>query len=158
MKTRSSRADIRVLTLLSLIEGAVLQASVNADPMMFNKIQYVKQHCQTATNTWKVMGEEVDTIREVLIRLKSIQEEFEKIWWLKANPEMNVPGMIYISMQLLDDLMSLVKQPVKSRALQNIFDGLTLLVDKLDPEGAMTLTQERATEVTTAIYSVVGER
>lgn len=156
-RKKYSRSDVRILTLLSLIEGAVLQAKLCADPLTFNRVQYVQQHCQIATNSWHVLGSEAATIKKVMVVLTAVGEKLDVIWWLKANPKMNVPGMIYVSMQLLDDLMLTVKQPRRLRKLQNIFDALTLLIDYIDPEGAMTLTQDRAKEVVEAVYSGLEE-
>jgi len=134
-RKKYSRSDVRTLTILSLIEGAVIQAKTSADPLTFNRVEYVQNHCQTATNSWYIKGTEVDTIKKVVLNLDAIGEKLNGIWWLKANPKMNTPGMIYISMQLLDDLMLIIKQPKKLRKLQNIFDALTILIDYIDPEG-----------------------
>jgi hypothetical protein len=157
-RKKYTKNDVRTLAILSLIEGAVLQAKMSADPLTFNRVEYARQHCQIATNNWYIHGSEAATIKRVLAALAAIGKKLDSLWWLKANAKMNVPGMIYISMQLLDDLEASVKQAKRRRMLQNILDALTVLVDHIDPEGAMILTQDRAKEVVDLIYEVVGEK
>lgn len=157
-KKKYSRSDVRTLTLLAIIEGAVLQAKMSADPLIYNRVEYAQKHCQIAVNSWYVKGSELETIKKVKVHLDAIEVNLNGIWWLKAKPEMNTPGMIYIGMQLLDDLMLIVKQPKRNIKLQNIHDALTVLIDQIDPEGEMHLTQDRAKEVVDAVYNVIGEK
>ena len=156
-RKKFSRKDVRVLTILSIIEGAVIQAGQSANPLLFNRVSYAQQHCKIATNSWVIVGQEGPTINQVQKKLRATGEKLNEVWWLKVKPEMNTPGMLYISMQLLDDLMRQVKLLKKSKKLENIFDALEILLEELDPEGEMKLTQDRAKEVVDIIYSVVGE-
>jgi tryptophan 2,3-dioxygenase len=71
---------------------------------------------------------------------------------------MTLPGMLYVSLQLVDDLLSIITHEKRRLWLQDIIDGLTILIDKIDPEGVMFLTQERASEIVNVIYTAVGEK
>jgi len=158
MSEKPSRSAVRVLTILSLIEGAVIQAGRQADPLNFNRVQYVQQCCQTAVNGWVVVGDESPAVKAVMVQLKKISAGLDGLWWLKGKPDMTLPGMLYVSLQLVDDLLSIITHEKRRLWLQDIIDGLTILIDKIDPEGVMFLTQERASEIVNVIYTAVGEK
>lgn len=157
MNRTASRSTIRVLTVLSFITGAVEIASNQcADPLSFNRVQYVKKHCEIAVNRWAAIGDPEDAVLKFVPVFNRINENLNNIEWLKIKEEMNYPGMCYVAMQLLDDLMLLITDKSRSILLQNIYDSLTGLLLFIDPEGEMYLTQDRAQEIVTAIYDVVG--
>lgn len=158
MGGRSSRVAVRVFTILTYIEGAVTIATRKADPLSKPAAEYVLEKCKIAKNSWKGAGDWDNVLTTSVLHMYDIYGKLKQIWWLEPSPEMNYPGMCYISMQLVDDLMTLINNPQRKGWLQDIFEGLTVLIDRMDPQGEMFLTQDRAQEVVNAIYSVVGER
>jgi len=159
MSRQPSRAAVRVLTILAYIEGAVsIVETEHTSPLLKNRVAYARLACTVASREWEVIGDTPELVEELRVNLVKITGELNKIWWLTINTNMNYPGMCYIAMQLLDDLMALITDPRRSLWLQNIYDALTILIDHVDPEGEMILTQDRAQEVTKAIYSVAGEK
>jgi len=158
MRNNVRYSEVRVLTLLSLIEGAIIVAGKTASPVTCNRILSTQRHCKAAVDGWPLVGDERKTALAVVENLKQIADGLNNIWWLKAKPDMNIPGMLYISLQLLDDLMLLITNHNKRIWLGNIYGALATLLDKIDPEGKMFLTQERASEVVRAIYKIVGEQ
>ena len=158
MSRQPSRAAVRVLTILAYIEGAIsIVETEHTSPLLKARVEYTRLACSVASKNWKIIGDTPELIAELQSNFVGITKELDKIWWLKINTNMNYPGMCYIAMQLLDDLMELVTDPRRSLWLQNIYDALSILIDHVDPEGEMILTQDRAQEVTKAIYSVAGE-
>lgn len=159
MNRKPSRAAVRVLTILAYIEGAIsIVETEHTNPLLKNRVEYTRLTCSVASAEWQVVGDNSELSEALGKTLMKITEELDKIWWLKINTNMNYPGMCYIAMQLLDDLMQLVTDQQRSLWLQNIFDALTILIDYVDPEGEMILTQDRAQEVTKAIYKIAGEK
>lgn len=159
MSRKPSKSAVRVLTILAYIEGAVsIVETEHTNPLLKNRVEYTRMACSVASHEWEVIGDSPELIEALRVNLVKITGELNKIWWLTINTNMNYPGMCYIAMQLLDDLMALITDPRRSLWLQNIYDALTILIDHVDPEGEMILTQDRAQEVTKAIYSVAGEK
>lgn len=155
---KAGRADVRALTVLCFIEGAVSLIKLNhVDPVIYNKVEYVEYHCKTATTGWPINQDSKATHTACAFNMARIKGRLDNIWWLKVKEEMNYPGLAYVALQLLDDLMTLVKNKEKSLMLQNIYDGLEVLTEYADPEGKMYLTQDRAQEIVGSIYEVVGE-
>lgn len=154
---KPSKAAVRVLTILAYIEGTItLVESEHGDPIIDSRITYTRQQCSIATDAWEVIGDRKELGHALAKVMLGVNDKLKQIWWLDAKPNMNYPGLCYISMHLLDDLMPLIKSQGKTLMLQNIYDALTLLIDYVDPEGEMFLTQERADTITNCIYDVVG--
>lgn len=155
---KASRSGVRVLTILAFIEGAItVVKDKHADPLVMGTVSHTKNMCMEAMNNWPIMGDNEAVTAKCYLKIQEIKEGLDKIWWLKVKPEMNYPGMCYLAIQLLDDLMRFIKDNKKLLLLQDIYDGLETLTDHVDPDGKMYLTQDRAQEIVSVIYGVVGE-
>lgn len=156
---KPSRAGVRILTVLCFIEGAIVVVDEeHKDPITERTIKECRKRCQQAFDAWPVVGDRELLISYTLVNIVRVQKALDDIWWLKAKPEMNYIGMCYIAMHLLEDVMLMIKKSNRYKMLQRIHDELSKLINYADPEGAAFLTQERADEVSKAVYSVIGER
>lgn len=155
---KASRATLRVLSILAFIEGCVTTVATNhTEPLIQKRVHYARQACTQLTNKWPTIGDPEDIIIQTRKNFAAIATNLNNIWWLKIKEDMNYPGLCYVAQQLLDDLMRLIRDKEKLEMLQEAYDGLTVLLDFVDPEGVMFLTQDRAQEIVNAVYSVVGE-
>lgn len=146
------------MVILAAIEGAVTMVGRHhADPLIANKVEAARLACSHATRNWPIFQDGMVLREEASKQLMEIHGKMDAIWWLRAKPTMNYPGMCYLAIEMAIDLMQLIANPQRQGWLEDIVDKIKVLVDYVDPDGEMLLTQDRALEIKRAIYSVVGE-
>ena len=89
---------------------------------------------------------------------ESIDKALEPVSWLQPNQEINYVGLLYVAQQMLDDLLQLIANKQRKSMILSVMKDLANMLDEIDPDGELYVSMQQASEVTDAIYSVVGEK
>lgn len=152
-----SRAGKRVLTVLSYTNASLkVVKRWCADEETKLLVDVAQERCEYTLGVWPVVGDGVATMLAVKRLNEKIGEAIAKLEWTKPNQEFDPTGLCYVSLQMVDDLLQLIANKTRRGWLETMHKLLTDLLEHLDPEGVMFLPMEQASDITNAVYSVVG--